>query len=211
MNYKISSFKLDLSDVCKPIEVPDCFKEHDSVIFRVGITNKGNPVSLFGKTVRFFAVKPDKEVVYQIENINVADPISGIVDVRVTPAALNVYGKVTGELEIVNQDGTLMTTSNFTFSVVDKLNNLDTDEEVVENIDFLKEIQEFVVSTRPEETNRQNQEKQRKADEQARLSAEEIRVQNELDRQASFSDMEQRINVGITNSDIDTIISNALA
>lgn len=210
MDFKMSAFALDIMDVRDTVKLRDSFKELDNVIFRVKLTERREPVTLFGKTVRLFAIKPDGEPVYQESNISFTDPAGGVVDIVLTKAALSQIGSVTAEIEVINSDGTLMTTGNFTFDVVNKLNDLNSDEEIVENIDFLKEIQEFLTSTRPEEENRERSEVERKRDEQERESAENKRVLNEKQRQASFSDMEKKINVGITASEIDDIISEAL-
>ena len=210
MDFKMSTFSLDIMDVRGTVKLRDSYKELDNVILRVKITERQQPLTLFGKTVRLFAIKPDGEPVYQESNISFTDPAGGVVDIVLTKAALNQIGEVKAEIEVINTDGTLMTTGNFAFNVVNKLNDLDTDEEIVENIDFLRELQEFLVSTRPEEQEREEQETQRKREEQERVSAETQRAENERQRQASFSDMEQRINVGITTSDIDAIISDAL-
>lgn len=210
MDFKMSAFSLDIMEVRDTVILRDSYKELDNVILRVKLTERRQPVTLFGKTVRLFAIKPDGEPVYQESNISFTDPAGGVVDIILTKAALNQIGTVKAEIEIINSDGTLMTTGNFKFDVVDKLNDLDTDEEIVENIDFLKELQEFLTSTRPEEEGRERSEEERRREERERETAESQRVANEQQRQASFSDMEKKINIGITTSDIDAIISEAL-
>lgn len=211
IEYKVVSFGLDLMGVGRSVTPSfGVFKEYDNVKLRITVNNGEKPVSLDSKVIKLFARKPDKEPVYQEKNISIVDPRNGVVEIVLTKAMLNVIGDVRAELELINIDGSLVTTNTFIIKVVDKLNDLNTDEEVGENVEFLKEIQEFITLTRPEEEKRQANELIRTRAENTRLAAEEIREANELLRQKATEDMLEAINVAMSNTEIDSIVSNAL-
>lgn len=214
--FKLVSVTIDVMNIGS-IGSVGSFKEFDNVIIRATMLNSRQPIDLAGKKVRMYAKKPNGSIVYQEKNITIINPRGGIIDISLSSGLLNVIGTVSFELEIINADETFVTSGTVSYSVVDKLNDLDNEIEEVQDIEFLEQAKEFNAYIVPEETKRVitekervSNEEERVSDEIIRISNEEERISNEVDRLERFAVMEDKVNTVISSGDIDTIISNAL-
>lgn len=193
------------------------FKEFDRVIFRITLLNRETPIDLSDKTIKLFAKKPNNSIVYQETDIEVVNARGGLIDVYLKSGLLNAIGKVVCELEIVNSDSTFITSGEFSYTVIDKLNNLDNEIEEVEDIEFLNQAREFTDYIVPEEIKRVEAESARNSNEvkriyneQLRTLDEEARKINEVDRQNRIMVIENKVDTVVTTSEIDGIIQTAL-
>lgn len=211
IEFKKVSFVLDMMDVATNRAKVGTFKEFDNVKFAIQIANDKRPMPLKDKIIKLYAELPDGTPMYQEKGITILDPINGIIDIIPKSLALSQIGTIKCEVEVFNCDGSVLTSGGFDFLVIDKANNLDTDEEVGEAIDFLKEIFEFSEKIVPAEEARVQAELTRNNSELERLAGEDLRRENEADRIERFNIMEDKVNTVISNAEIDSIISNALS
>lgn len=212
IEYKKSFFTLDVMNVNSPKLQVGTFKEFDNVKFTIKLVNNERPVSLEGKLVKLFAKLPDNSPMYQEEDVVIVNETRGLVDIIVRKMALSQIGEVQCELEVFNSDLSMLTSGEFSFTVNDKANNFDVSgEDLGDPINVLREIAEFSLIIKPQEEARVAAEGQRDASERVRMSSEATRMENELDRIERMNVIEEKVNTVISNTEIDTIISNALA
>lgn len=211
IEFKKVSFVLDMMDVTTNRAKVGTFKEFDNVKFTIQIANDKKPLPLNDKVIKLYAELPDGTPVYQEKDITVLSQVNGIIDIIPKSSALSQIGNVKCEIEVFNCDGSVLTSGGFDFIVIDKANNLDTDEEIGETIDFLKEIFEFSEKIVPAEADRVQAELVRNSSELDRLASESLRRESEVDRIERFNIMEEKVNNVISSTEIDSIISSALS
>lgn len=213
---KLVTTSIDIMNVGSTATV-GTFKEFDNVIIRISMLNRKEPCDLTGKKIKIFARKPNGSIVYQESDITVVNPRGGIIDVKLKNGLLNTTGSTSFEIEIINTDGSFVTSGAISYSIMDKLNDLDNEIEEVDDIEFLHQAKEFNDYIVPEEIKRVESESARLRNEVLRIQSEEFRVldeetrkANEIDRQARIAVIENKVDTVISQQDIDTIIANAL-
>lgn len=194
MAKKILNFTVDtIQSSYSPIGT---VKQLDSVFFIIQITESGAVKNITEQTIRLFAKKNDGKIVVQRTDINIINPTEGKVSINLLNAALQCTGLVTFELEISDNTGTI-STANFILKVQEKIAN-DKVIESTNEIGVLKEIEDYVAQAKIEiqefkalkddmvETNNNIN-----IQEAARVQAENLRIEAELNREKSLENLEE--------------------
>lgn len=194
MAKKILNFTVDtIQSSYSPIGT---VKQLDSVFFIIQITESGAVKNITEQTIRLFAKKNDGKIVEQRTDINIINPTEGKVSINLLNAALQCTGLVTFELEISDNTGTI-STANFILKVQEKIAN-DKVIESTNEIETLKEIEVYVAQAKREiqefkmlKDNMVETNNNINIQEAARVQAENLRIEAELNREKSLENLEE--------------------
>lgn len=95
--------------------------DSNSRIVEATITDDGVPLDLTGKTVTFYAEKPDNTTIYN--DTTVIDATYGIVEFNLTTQALAVAGILKGELVVYGGTGEKLSSAVFNLIIKASVNN----------------------------------------------------------------------------------------
>ncbi|MDU2284113.1 BppU family phage baseplate upper protein [Clostridium sp.] len=166
-------------------------KQLDSVFFNIEVTEEGEKKDLTGQTIKLFARKSDGKMVEQSSGISITNAEQGELTIDLLNAAVQAPGYVYFELEISDSNG-IISTADFVYKVMPKVGS-DEAIESTNEVSTLKKVEAYVARAKIElqnfkelQTNMLKTNKTINDQEELRVEAESLRVENEKERQKSL-------------------------